>query len=83
MASEIPSGDVMEYWLANVERRDSRTVGGVLGRRAVRCEGEVRICWIFLLPLRWRRMVGHFMALLRSRWCLAAQVEGEVYSVGA
>ena len=44
----MPSEEVMEYWFANVERRDSRTSSEVVGRRAVRCEGdggtEVRTC---------------------------------------
>lgn len=83
----MPSEEVMEYWFANVERRLERMEGEVEGSREERWSvsggREVRTCWIFLEPERWRSIEGHLMAAERSRWCRPAQAEGVLYSVGA
>ena len=59
--------------------------GEWFGRKCVKWSGEVdvRTCWIFFEPASWRRIVGHFVAALRSRWGRAAQEVGVLYSLGA
>ena len=88
-ASLVPVGEERAYWGAKVERREEIMWAGVFGRNFDRgsiggdCEvrlsegrGVARTCWTFLQPASWRRIEGHFMAALRSRWWRAVHDEG-------